>query len=363
MELPRGKVITVEKEASLPIWIPEKVEDWDIVEVVGDELVHRDWKALSKISSIFYLSFKNDLREIPRFSPAGWRGLVSIDLPATLEHIDAELFASCLSLISINVDPNNESFHSEGGVLYRRGSHKELIAYPANRRARSFVCDARSIGARAFAGAHELRGLHLTRAMTIGARAFERSALTHITLASSLRELSDEAFIGATKLERIDVEDGCRAFTSRDGVLYTRGMASIVCYPRARGGHEFICEEARSVGAHAFTGVRELRLVSLPNVRELGERVFCNCPQLWAIQLPRVLGCKPGSRAITNCTRLRNLALPDIVPMNLLDEIDTGIAPRPGLPLRLIVSDGDEYRRLQETGELGWRYEIVSQDA
>lgn len=41
MELPRGKVITVEKEASLPIWIPEKVEDWDVVEVVGDELEER----------------------------------------------------------------------------------------------------------------------------------------------------------------------------------------------------------------------------------------------------------------------------------------------------------------------------------
>lgn len=63
---------------------------------------------------------------------AGCTSLASIYIPASVSTIGEYAFLGCTSLAEIVVDPNNEYFESEDGVLYDKGKTR-LIAYPAGK--------------------------------------------------------------------------------------------------------------------------------------------------------------------------------------------------------------------------------------
>lgn len=64
--------------------------------------------------------------------------LQTIYIPCSVNEIGDSLFDGCTSLIEINVDPNNQVFCSENGVLYDK-EKKSIIRFPEAKKDSSFV--------------------------------------------------------------------------------------------------------------------------------------------------------------------------------------------------------------------------------
>lgn len=103
-----------------------------------------------------------------------------------------------------------------------------------------------------------------------------REAMTHITVPSGVRSLSDRCFMFCTNLTSISLPE------------------SLV-----------------SIGSFALMGCRKLEEVEVPDsVVELGVGIFENCDSLQRVRLPKGLKALP-SFAFRRCSKLKEIILPD----------------------------------------------------
>lgn len=113
-----------------------------------------------------------------------------------------------------------------------------------------------------------------------------------------------------SKLKRIDVDENNLEYESHDGVLYTKNLETLLCFPQSKEVDMFVlpkktqrvgeeafyhcrslrgvklCEGVKSIGMDAFIGCNELECVDIPSsVKELAYRLFSGCPNLQKIYL------------------------------------------------------------------------------
>ncbi len=133
---------------------------------------------------------------------------------------------------------------------------------------------------------------------SIGAYAFENSAMTEITLPATLTSVEDGAFDNCGKLKTVILPDsvkaiGMLAFNECTSLTEIRLPASLT-----------------SVGAAAFRMCIKLTELTLPDaVREVGMYAFHNCTALKTITLPASLETI-GEYAFDGCYALRAVIVP-----------------------------------------------------
>ena len=97
--------------------------------------------------------------------------------------------------------------------------------------------------------------LSSTSLTSIGDKAFRGcDALTSVAFPASLTSIGYYAFSGCEALTNLTVDEGNPAFTSRDNVLYSKSLDTLVCYPAGLGKEVVIPEMVRSVRYDAFPG-------------------------------------------------------------------------------------------------------------
>ncbi len=111
--------------------------------------------------------------EIPSVSPSGdkvtgigerafenCKELLSIYIPASVTTVGTGAFRGCEKLVAINVSTENTVYCSVGGILFSKDK-TVLLCYPMNRAGANYLLstDIKAIGAYAFEGAINLRGL------------------------------------------------------------------------------------------------------------------------------------------------------------------------------------------------------------
>jgi len=98
--------------------------------------------------------------------------LISVSIPAGVTFIGKSALG-CLNLRSVQVDSQNMSFSSEGGVLFNKNK-TVLIQYPGNRSAESYTVpvSVASIEDYAFADCNNLRTVVVSRRIKIGKDVF-----------------------------------------------------------------------------------------------------------------------------------------------------------------------------------------------
>ena len=230
--------------------------------------------------------------------------MLSIDLPDTIEMIGDYAFSSCDSLTSAIV-PDSVT----------------------------------EIGKNAFSKCYNLASITIPESVTkIGEKAFSYcSKLTSITIPESVTEIGRNSFLSCAYLAEIGVSPENPNYTSVDGVLFTKDMQTLVCYPVGKTENEYVipdgvtsvgdnaferCNSLKSVilsdsvmtiGDYAFSYCGKLSSVTIPNsVTEIGDHAFFSCKSLTSVTVPDSV-TEIGAYAFNNCTTLRSITIPNSV--------------------------------------------------
>lgn len=232
--------------------------------------------------------------------------VTGVNLPATIKNIrtaDPSAFQYCQGITFINVDPANEYYKSEDGIVFTIDG-KTLVAYPGGKSGSSYTipdgvenlagkaftdcinlvevhlpgitelpdaCFARcsnlstldapdltSIGSSALRGVN-LTTFDLTNINSLGEKAFWGSKIKNISIPSSITEIPAYCFDGCNLLESVELHD-----------------------------------EIVKIGDYAFRGTKKLVSITLPlSLATLGKGAFLNSG-LSSINIPSTITTIPS---------------------------------------------------------------------
>ena len=229
----------------------------------------------------------------------------SVEIPATVTTIGKGAFSELTSLTSVTF--------AEGSQLKSIGDNAfdttrfSSITLPAS---------LETIGEQAFTKCTYLSSVTMQEGVTaIGSRAFSGdSYLGSITLPASLTELGGNVFESCTYLKTIAVADGSAAFSSEDGVLFSKDKSTLVTYPAGKTDADYtVPASVTAVGDYAFANNTKIQNVVLPDrVKTLGKYAFSKATNLMTLNLGTSLETI-GTLAFWNCSKLESLTIPATV--------------------------------------------------
>ncbi len=115
------------------------------------------------------------------------------------------------------------------------------------------------------------------KVQTIGAHCFEGVPMASVNIPASVKSIGDYAF---TTTQEFNVAEGNTAYTAVDGVLFSKDMTELVCYPHARVANYRIPDGVKKISNWAF-GNKSLINVNVPaSVNSLCLDVFANARTL-----------------------------------------------------------------------------------
>ena len=281
--------------------------------------------------------------------------LREITLPPSITSIGDHAFSSCRNLHEINVADSNNVYKAIEGVLYTKDL-KTIICYPQGKKDEKFVIPSSvtSISERAFSSCNNLREIILPLGVTsISERAFsDCSNLCEITLSSSIINVGEYAFSSCKNLRgitlpssitsigkrvfeycdnlcEIKVAENNTFYRASDGILYTKDLKTIICYPAGKKDENFVIPSSvMSIGENAFSGCNNLRKITLSfgiivirwlaflgyhnlhkSSMSIGESAFSCCNNLRKITLPFGV-TSIGRLAFSGCSNLRKITIP-----------------------------------------------------
>ena len=214
--------------------------------------------AFSDCSSLSSIEIPNSVTSIGGGAFSGCSKLSSIEIPGSVTSIGGGAFSYCDSLENITVDEGNKAFSSVDGVLYDK-EKTTLIRCPGGKTQVSISDGVTSIGESVFSGC---------------------SKLSSVKIPSSVTSIEEGAFSYCDSLENITVDEGNKAFSSVDGVLYDKGKTTVICCPGGKT-QVSISNGVTSIGGSAFSGCSKLSSVEIPgSLTSIGELVFYPCGSL-----------------------------------------------------------------------------------
>ncbi|MBR2742620.1 MAG: leucine-rich repeat protein, partial [Clostridia bacterium] len=278
----------------------------------------------SSVTSIGYYAFY------------GCSGLTSVTIPSSVTSIDYGAFEHCTGLTSIKVDADNTAYTSVNGVLFTKDK-KTLVTYPAGKSGAYTIpssvtsigdnafeycsgltsvkipSSVTSIGGSAFWGCDGLTSVTIPSSVTsIGGSAFgncdglttvkipegvtsigwfafqDCDGLTSVTIPSSVTSIDSSPFLNCDGITSINVASGNTAYTSVNGVLFTKDMKTLVEYPCGKEGTSYdIPSGVTSIGSSSFEGCKGLTSVTIPEgVTKISGYAFEYCSGLTSVTIP-----------------------------------------------------------------------------
>ncbi|MBQ7117701.1 MAG: leucine-rich repeat protein, partial [Clostridia bacterium] len=103
----------------------------------------------------------------------------------------------------------------------------------------------------------------------------------------------EDAFMGCTTLESITVDENSTAFTSENGVLFSKDKAILVAYPAAKKDLTYtVPDTVKSLWSAAFAFNTNIKEVIIPEgVEEISYYVFEGCSSLEKLEIPDSVTC------------------------------------------------------------------------
>lgn len=223
----------------------------------------------SNLKSVAFTS--NFTGAIQRYSFYGCSNLPRIDIPKGTTYLGEYTFVNCENLSSLTI-PN--SLWGIGQNAFWGCSSLDDLVIPGT---------VRNIEDGAFGYCTALTSLKLGDGLqSIGEDAFICCiSLTDVTIPASVTHIGGGAFASCSSLQDIQVAAGNKDYTSVDGVLFTKSMDRLVCFPGGRGGDYTVSDGVSIIGGNAFGQNSRLTSITIPtSVTRIGDYAFTNCLNL-----------------------------------------------------------------------------------
>jgi hypothetical protein len=250
-------------------------------------------------------------------------GLEAVEIPDGVARIGGWAFSSC-SLAEVVVPDGVTSFGPEmfygcgslvsatlGKGVKKIGDH--MFSGCTNLASVTYGAGVTNIGEFAFNGCRSLATAPIGAGVkAIGQGAFRScDGLETVQIPASVRKIGGGnygTFENCRRLSAINVDAGNPKYASRDGVLYSKNMGTLIQYPAGKLGHFLAPDSLTNVAASAFSDCIGLTSAAFPNVVSIGAFAFYNCGGLTYVWFPDNLK-KVGAQAFYGCQWLSKLYL------------------------------------------------------
>ena len=248
-------------------------------------------------SGLMELALPSSVVKIGTWAFRGCSGLTEVEIPHGVKVIGGGVFSDCSSLTKITVDPGNENYVSQKGLLLTKDGKTLMEGVNGTVVIPSSVT---SIAYDAFAGRGGLTQVTLPNGIrTIDALAFsDCDSLTEVVIPSSVVNIGRLAFV-RSGLTSISVEEGNEFYSSRNGMLLSKDGTTLI--QGVNGEVEFPpC--VRMIGEMAFMRCSGLtRLVIPDSVTNIASKAFAYYRDLTDAWLPRHLEGKFSANVFEDC--------------------------------------------------------------
>ncbi|MEI8085083.1 MAG: leucine-rich repeat domain-containing protein [Paludibacter sp.] len=218
----------------------------------------------------------------------GCLGLSTIGIPASVQKIGTYVFVGCTNLTDINANAANTHFYSEAGVLYNKDK-STLLAYPAGKPEVSYTISSSvdTIGAYAFSYCNHLTSITIPTSVVYMTHATFTSCngLTSVFIPASVTFLENNPFYDCAGMKAVTVDPANLYNESVDGVIFKKGLSTIIYYPPAKVGSSYVIPSTVTyVRSSVFLNCTNLKSVTIPaSVRTIRSGMFTGCTSMTSI--------------------------------------------------------------------------------
>lgn len=223
--------------------------------------------------------------------------LISVALPASVTTLGREAFRACHELLSVAIPPKVRAIPTM--LFFDCGSLRDV----------SLPDTITAIGYRAFEGCASLGSVRIpTGVVSIEHQAFNGcNSLRRMMIPPNVTDIGEYVF-WCNNLEEIAVDANNPVFTSIDGVLYSKDMATLLQYPRGKRDASFtIPNGVAAIGKGAFFACRQLTTISLSDaITHILSRQFECCDALTEVTIGGSV-TNIGEGAFSNLSSLKKV--------------------------------------------------------
>ncbi len=259
--------------------------------------------AFSRIKQPFRVVLPDSVQEIDAKAFRYCKMLESVHIPASVTKIGREAFSHCESLHHVEFHANVKALPMK---MFYFCTKLSLLTLPET---------VQKIGKEAFCYSG-IADIHLPEGLKeIGERAFFRCEhLKTIHLPANVKKIGPEAFRWCIDFSSITVSEESKWLKAQDGILYDKGMKTLIRYPEH---HEGTCcilpDTVTEIRPDAFDGANHLQTIQLSEqLTELQEGQFAGLTALENLKIPASV-TRMASFVFTNCHRLKNVIIPETV--------------------------------------------------
>ncbi len=314
---------------------------------LSQELKSIGSSAFNNCTSLTSIQFPPDLEKLYTGAFCNCTGITAVDIPAKVSKIYTDTFKGCSRLATINVATSNTVYRSDQGVLYSKNN--ELVFYPEGKTSTEYTV--------------------LSGTTIIGNEALDNNPYLETLVIPDSVTVIRSKFHDCVDLKDIRVASGNPAFTSVDGVLYSKDMTHLIRYSPRKSGTTFtIPDTVVTVSDSAFNGCNDLvTIIFHNNVRTIYGRSFKDCENLKNISYltdsestPDIkdwdgietFGNPTHSADFMNCTSLEKISIPNGVSHILYSEfMNCSSLTDVTLPESVISIDNGDYSPYKKTFE------------
>ena len=240
----------------------------------------------------------------------------SVLIPKTIEdfpvkEITDDAFVMNTSVVTFNVESENQYFKATGGVLFNKNATK-LVCYPCAKKtdkSYSIPSTVSVVGNNAFKNCSVLTEVKIAESVTtIGDYAFENcSSLGGITIPSGVTSIGTNAFSGTKLLKDQVINQTGPIYYADKWVIKSDDVSTVM------NDSTPIKSGTIGIAGGSFYNHTSLSKIDIPStVLYIGDEAFLGCSQLSSVTLSSSLKTI-GAYAFSDCSSLVELSIPNKV--------------------------------------------------